>query len=281
LPTDFDQEIEEFIRTAFDENLEWLTAETGTGLAPDIRRMALEQTLYYWRKLKPIAMGVTETEVCLNLPGLESPAGREYGIEGIVDIVQEDDATIMYDIKTHDPEYARIHLEEYAGQLNVYAYIWERLRERELDDTAVIATSLPEAMREAIARRDKDRITSELEKWQPLIPIHFDENAVQQTVDQFGEVVDSIEEGAFAPRPVDDLFERPEEGARAFATRVCRNCDARFSCVSYRHYSQKTGKATELDFDTFFGIEDLQWVTEARQEALIEDQERSVGPSLQ
>jgi hypothetical protein len=281
LPTDFDQEIEAFIRAAFDDNYDWLTAETGAGLAPDIRRMALEQALYYWRRLKAIAVKVTETEVRLNMPGLESPAGREYGIEGIVDIVQEDDATTMYDIKTQDPEYARTHLYEYASQLSVYAHIWQRLRGRELHDTAVIATSLPEAMREAIACRNVSRIASEMKKWQPLIPIPFDSDAVQRAIEEFGEVVDSIEEGAFAPRATEDLAERPEEGARAFATRVCRNCDARFSCVSYRRYSNKAGRSIDLDFETFIGREDLKWVAEARLEALIEGQDSSVGPSVQ
>ena len=36
----FDREIEAYIRESFEENLAWLQAETGAGLAPDISRIS-------------------------------------------------------------------------------------------------------------------------------------------------------------------------------------------------------------------------------------------------
>lgn len=274
LNADLDREVEEYLREAFEENFDWLATESGAGLAPDIKAMAFQQVLYYWRKLRHIARRVTETEVRLNLPGLESSAGREFGIEGVVDIVREQESTTMYDIKTHDPEYVRTHREEYASQLNVYSYIWETLREQALDETAVIATSFPEQLREALARGDDSRVETELERWQPVVPVPFDEDRVGEAIGQFGRVVDSIEEGKYSPRTVAELKDRPEEGARAFATRVCRNCDARFSCSSYRVYMQAGGAASDLDFKRFYSEKRAEWNEEGRYEALIESTDR-------
>ena len=49
-------------------------------------------------------------------------------MEGVVDIVREDDETWMYDIKTHDPDYVKTHKELYEKQLNVYSYIWQNFK---------------------------------------------------------------------------------------------------------------------------------------------------------
>ena len=99
-----DTEIETKIREFFDRNLAELQAEGGHALAPEVRRVALEQVRLYWRKLRGIAEKVTDTEVKLNLPGQKTPHGRTFGIEGIVDIVREEDRTVLYDIKTHDAD---------------------------------------------------------------------------------------------------------------------------------------------------------------------------------
>jgi hypothetical protein len=76
-----DEHIEVFLEERFEENLERIQEETGAGLAPDIKAMAFQQVLLYWRKLKDIATRVTETEVRLNLPCQRTPRGIEYGIE--------------------------------------------------------------------------------------------------------------------------------------------------------------------------------------------------------
>ncbi len=56
----------------------------------------------YWKKLRHIAEKVTDTEVRLNLPNQTTPKGRGFCVEGVVDIVREDEKVTMYDIKTHD-----------------------------------------------------------------------------------------------------------------------------------------------------------------------------------
>ena len=84
--------------------------------------------------------------------------------------------------------------------------------------------------------------------WDPVIPIPFDANRVDAIIDEFGGVVDRIEDHSFAPRDLATLKTR-EPGLRTvFAVAVCRNCDARFSCRSYRDYALGAPTATEGQF---------------------------------
>ena len=117
-------EIEERIEEFFEENMATLALESGHSLSPQARETARQQVLMYWRKLRAIAERVTDTEVRLSLPQNRSPDGRTFAIEGIVDIVREDERVVMYDIKTHETETIRANIEDYERQLNVYAHIW-------------------------------------------------------------------------------------------------------------------------------------------------------------
>lgn len=268
-----DQQIEAFIRDALEQNFELLRLESGHALTTDVKDTALNQALLYWRKLKDVATTITETEVHLNLPGQKTPQGRVFGIEGIVDIVREDDRTIMYDIKTHEAEDVRRNIEAYERQLNVYAHIWQNLRGQPLDQTAVIATAYPEAVKAALASRDEARIQYELQRWDPLVEIEFSPEHVQELIADFGEVVDCIENGEFTPAPVEVLQGRKEDGERAFASRVCRRCDARFSCSSYRVYAAGAGGRPELALRQYledFGsdLEQQDWLSSNLEIAL-------------
>ena len=128
-----ESEIEAEIRRMFEENYELMRLEGGHALSADVKEAALNQVLFYWRKMRDVAENVTDTEVKLNLPEQITPQGRKYGIEGVVDIIREDERTVMYDIKTHDSDYVRANTAEYEKQLNVYAHIWQGLRGLELD----------------------------------------------------------------------------------------------------------------------------------------------------
>ncbi len=274
-----DAQIEDFIRDALEQNFEYLRLQSGHSLSADVKETALNQALLYWRKLREIATRITETEVHLNLPGQKSPQGREFGIEGVVDIVRDDERTIMYDIKTHEAEHVRNNIEAYERQLNIYAYIWQHLRGQPLDQTAVIATAYPETVKNALANRDEARLQYELEKWDPLVEIDFDPDHVQEIIADFGRVVDCIENGEFTPAPLETLLGRKEEGERAFASRVCRRCDARYSCASYRAFAATAGGKPEFalrqyldDFGT--DLEQQDWLTSNLDAALtLEDLE--------
>src|SRR5688500_987694 len=133
-----EHEIIERIRELFEDNYEVMRLEGGHAITEDIKRLALNQVLFYYEKMKDVATKVTQTEVKLTLPDQKTPKGRNFTIEGIVDIVRDDEETWMYDIKTHDPEYVMANKELYQKQLNVYAYVWQGLRGEALDQTAVI-----------------------------------------------------------------------------------------------------------------------------------------------
>ncbi|MBK6433912.1 MAG: hypothetical protein IPF85_25010 [Anaerolineae bacterium] len=115
---------------------------------------------------------------------------------------------VMYDIKTHETEAIRANIEDYERQLNVYAHIWQNLRGQRLDETAVICTQLPEALKQAANVRDERRMAYELGRWEPVIPIPFEPGHVAETVREFGETVDEIEDGCFAPPDLTTLQAR-------------------------------------------------------------------------
>lgn len=234
---DPEESIEDFILRRFEENFERLKFENGHGLAPEVKEAAKRQVVLYWRRLKEVAETVTDTEVRLNLPGQQTPKHRDFCIEGVVDIVREEGRTVMYDLKTHDPDYIQANLRDYEAQLNVYAHIWRNLRKQELDETAIIATRLPDPLEKAWAnkKQDPDGFEKEFEQWNPIIPIPFNTEHVEATIQEFSTTVDRIEDGIYAPPSVNKLNEK-EVRNETFATRVCRNCDVRFSCRSYREY---------------------------------------------
>lgn len=237
---------EDFILQRFTENFQRLRFESGHGLSPEVKEAAKRQVVLYWRRLKEVAETITDTEVRLNLPGQQTPKNRSFCIEGVVDIVRDKGRTVMYDVKTHDPDYIRQNLSEYERQLNVYAHIWQNLRQQELNETAILATQFPDTLNTAWEnrRRDPGAFERELGRWNPVIEIPFDTRHVEGTIQEFGAVVDRIEDRLYAPPPAQHL-KRKEAKNQTFATRVCRNCDVRYSCESYRDYV-KTSRSRDL-----------------------------------
>lgn len=250
-----DAAIEARLRELFEENYELLRADGGHALSPEVKLAALTQVLLYWRKLKGIATKVSDTEVPLVLPDQQSPAGRRYTIEGVVDIVQEADRTVMYDIKTHDADYVQQYRDLYENQLNVYAYIWQTLRGQPLHETAIIATAYPPAVKQVL--QDPEGLSQALAAWEPVVPIPFDQQRVEATIAGFGATVDAIEEHCFQPRALADLQAQTGSGRR-FGQDVCGNCDGRFSCSAYRDYARTSGHRQETQLRAFLAQQDEQ-----------------------
>src|SRR5262249_12260119 len=146
-----------------------------------------QQVQHYWRKLRDVALSVTDTEVRLQLPNRTTPKGRRFVIEGVVDLVREADRIRMYDIKTHYCDEVLRHQATYAAQLNVYAYIWRELRGHEVHEMGVIAVQLPERLRAAIRDDDRAAIERELSLWNPLVPIPFEPSSLDDTFAQIAE----------------------------------------------------------------------------------------------
>lgn len=253
-----DDEVEQRIHEFFERNYALLRQEGGHVLAEGAKQQALGQALLYWQKLKAIATSVTETEVKLALPGQVTPKGRQFVIEGVVDIVREGDEVRIYDLKAHEEQEVRAERDLYEDQLNIYAHIWKGIRRQSLDGTAIIATRLPTELRDALRSGDPIAIKAAMESWQPVVDLPFDEQDVERTVADFGRCVDAIEDGNFAP-PAPEVLGQPRgtrrrkdrgarSGARAeseptFAQIHCQNCDARFSCRSYRAYQANDRRA--------------------------------------
>ena len=241
------EEVEERIKEMFDKNYQSLRLAGGHALTEDIKQLALSQVIAYYRRLRHIAEQVTETEVKLTLPNEVSTKNNKFNIEGVVDIVQESDEIWMYDLKTHDADYIRGHKDFYEDQLNVYAHVWQNLRNNHLDHTAIISTALPEKVKNAFKFGDDEVQKAALKEWEPVIEIEYKEENVKETIREFAKVVDNIEDHIFSAPDVERL-KRKEPGTNVqFATYVCRNCDARFSCSSYREYVKQSGARNQTD----------------------------------
>ena len=245
-------EIIEKIKEYFEDNYETMRLEGGHSVTDDIKTQALNQVILYYTKLKDVAKTVTQTEVKLTLPDQRTPKDRNFTIEGVVDIVRDDEETRMYDIKTQNGEYILSNKLQFEKQLNVYAHIWQELRKELLDSTAIISTAFPQTLKQAYLLNDQFRITVEMAKWNPLIPINFLQENVKETVLDFACVVDAIEDKKFHPPPVEVLNSTMGGTNALFATRICRNCDARFSCSSYREYATAKGKGERGSFKKYF-----------------------------
>ncbi len=269
------EDIEGFIERTFNQNFARLRIESGHGLSPDLKKAALRQVLLYWRRLHAeVAEKVTDTEVKLNLPGLESVGKRPFGIDGVADIVSEAGCTTMYDIKTHDPDYVRAHPDEYEQQLNVYAHIWHDLHGQPLDKAGIITTQFPEQVERALDSNDETELQRAFEQWQPVIEIAFDTARIGNTLIDFGKIVDDIEEGRFGPVPMSRLREVEAKGQN-FGTRVCRNCDGRFGCSSFREYAKTSKTYSRARSRALFG----DWADEEEMEQRLDDALEATAPA--
>jgi hypothetical protein len=246
-----EDDIEDLIEEFFEQNYEFLRREGGHALTAEAKARALDQVKFYWRKLGKIATSVTETEVKLSLPGQKTKMGRKFVVEGVVDIVRDDDLVLMYDIKTHDASEVRAEPGRYQDQLNVYAHIWNGVRGEQLDGTAIIATKLPAEMQDAVRVGDEEAIEAAAENWDPVIEIEYSQEGVDRTIDDFAVAIDGIEDGCFEPPTTKDLEKvegkrrrtRGKTESRRFADIHCQNCDARFSCRSYQAFVMGSAKS--------------------------------------
>jgi hypothetical protein len=247
-----DKDIENKIKEYFEGNYETLKTSGGHSLTESVKQQALNQVLLYWKRLNDLAKKVTSTEEKLSLTDLTTPNGRKYSIEGIVDIVKEGEDTWLYDIKTHDLEYIQKNKEIYEQQLNVYAYIWQNLRKNKLNHTAVISTALPDNIKNNI---NNEKLLEEyFKKWNPVVELDYDQSKVDDTIREFGEVVDNIHDNKFDPADIGTL-KSSYSGVKShelFGTRVCRNCDARFSCVSFAEFALGTRGNLKQKFEDYY-----------------------------
>lgn len=237
-------------RQFFEDTYESLQAEHGFGLDPDTLRDAWRHVELYWRKLdQRIAAKVTETEVPLTLMNQRTPQGRAFAIHGVIDVVEENDVVTLYDIKSH--ELKRIHEDKtrYAPQLEVYAHIWNQLRGQTVDQTCIISTDPPDDVKNILDYNQmNDEERRAFEKWDPVVPIEFRNDRMNETIRAFGEVVDKIETRQFTPPTVDQLRNL---WRNRNVQMICSKCDGRYSCDGYRRFVRDVG-GTSADTMTFY-----------------------------
>lgn len=267
------------IQQLFEDTYEALTTENGVGLDPDVLRDAQRQVLLYWEKLgSSVASKITETEVPLSLMGQRTPGHnkRPYVIYGVVDVVQEGDTTTLYDIKSHYATSIRENPERYAPQLNIYAHIWQELHATRVASTCIIATDPPEDIKH-IRDIEKIRATQAFQEWDPIVKIRFNQDEMNQTIHDFGTVVDLIEDHVFAPLSVKDI----EDNARAAkGVSFCRKCDARFSCRGYRAFAQlhengQAARSMSVYYDSGMDADEYESRLESAMSPLNEQDETS------
>ncbi len=110
-------------------------------------------------------------------------------------------------------------------------------------------------MEQALIAEDELALENALGAWEPVIPVPFNAARVDAFIREFGETVDLIENHEFEPPSVGQLRERLAGMKTVFAVAICRNCDARFSCSSYRSYALGSSSRSESTFRQY--IEDL------------------------
>jgi hypothetical protein len=228
------------LRKMFEDNFEMIRLDSGHALTAYTKEQAWKQVLWYWQKLGYIAKSVTETEHKITLPLQKTLKGRHFTIEGIVDILCTEGTTWMYDIKTHDLEYILSNLNLYEEQLNIYAYVYQKIKQLKLDHIGIISTNIPKDLVRIMRTGNDDQIKKALDEWHPVVEMDFTTDNIEATISNFANVVDAIEDKSFTAPPLEKLKAKVSEHSSVkFATRVCSNCDARFSCPSYRAYLQE------------------------------------------
>ncbi len=236
---------DDVLRRLFDVTYQRLQSETGFFLLSYVAEIAWRQVQMYWRGLPHIATAVAEPEVKLHLPNQRTAKRRRYAIEGVVDVVAGVNGVTLYDIKTCHIEEIHANSKLYQQQLLLYAHVWNGFRPTTpVQHIAIISTAVPAAANDAIDSRDTNKLDLALSNWNPVVPIPLTGEDVQTTLNDFGRVVDLIEDGQFSPPTPNALANRA--GNRSFAQRVCRNCDARFSCPSFQEHIKKGHPARSL-----------------------------------
>lgn len=245
-----DVEIIKLIIEDFERNYSLMEYETGRALSPPLKKSALLQVILYWYRMKDVAEKVTETEVRLVLPLQVTPQNRKYNMEGVVDLISTEDGTFMYDIKSLDREAIIGQLSQFSEQLGIYAHIWQNLNNRSVDGASVISTAVPKEVSDQLVSLDlnsESNVRAAFGQWDPVVEVNVKKPEVAAITKKFGDVVDKISNKEFNPPNVFKLKSKSNGQDRDFGSLVCRKCDGRYSCESYRDYMKgRDGKLADL-----------------------------------
>ena len=215
-------DIEQFIRQA-SRRTSTTRAESGHALSPEVKNAAFQQVLHYWRRLHDLAERITDTEVRLNLPNARRRAGSSASRAWWTSSARRNGRRCTTSRPTTRSSSARTGTLPGPAQ-HLRAHLVQA-RGAAPGQTAVISTHLPAAVKDAISGGDAETIADEMGRWEPVIPIRFDADNVETTIQDLGKVVNRIEGGKCSSASVARL--RKRDGERTFGDRVCGSCDVR------------------------------------------------------
>lgn len=241
--SDIDEKVlEEKLHDFFEANFQYLKETNGHAIDERMKERAFNQVLCYWKKNRELIENATRSEVKLSLPEQQTPYSKySYTLEGSIDVVRKNDKNCLYEITTRSLAQIRGDITPFREQLNVYAHIWKELDDSNtIDSLGVISTSVPEKVQEAVDFGNKEKIEKAFGEWNPVVELQYDEDEIAEMIENFGEVVEKIQNCEFeAPSPERLLSIIP--GTReSYGSHICSNCDIRFSCESYKRYKHKT-----------------------------------------
>ncbi len=184
------------VMTWFDTNYVYLTKRERVYLAANVKNIALEQVLRYFRRNSRDWSHIREAEVDVSL------VKDEYILKGSIDLITGADQTVeLVDFKSEkkldvNSPADREKLDRYRRQLEVYAHIVEQRSGLNVSRMHIYYTSE--------------------EAGNPMITFPKDTRRIDKTIGTFDAVVHRIEQKDYG------IPERP--------TKICRDCDMRFYC---------------------------------------------------
>ena len=231
-----DDELEMKLRELFESNYEYLKENSGHAINETMKERAFDQVLMYWKKHREMLVGGKVSSIKISVPNQKSPSnGIPFSIEGKINVLEKDGKKTLFDVTTNSAEQIEDDIEFYQDELNLYARELEKMQYGQIDETAVLSTSIPRDVRHALRSDDALELNRALENWNPFVSVAHGNEAQEKALEKVGEVVDKINDCKFDPPSPDELNGRYMDG-KTFYVHVCENCDIRKSCESYLQY---------------------------------------------
>ncbi|MCQ2576696.1 MAG: PD-(D/E)XK nuclease family protein [Treponema sp.] len=239
--TENDGLLEEKLKEFFEANFQYLKETNGHTIDSRMKEFAYRQVLCYWKKNRNLIEKATRSEVKLSLPEQQTPGKNySYTLEGTIDVVRQNDKNCLFDITTRSIDQINGEINSFREQLNVYAHIWKGLDNRNtIDELGVISTSVPKNVREAMDSGNPEKIEKAFEEWEPVIDMEYSEDEIAEMINNFGEVVEKIQDCNFKAPDTEKLLTVVPGTNETYGNHICSNCDIRFSCDSYRKYKNQ------------------------------------------
>ncbi|MDI9348082.1 MAG: hypothetical protein QM538_06210 [Methylacidiphilales bacterium] len=267
------------IREYFDNNVNEIKSQGSHTLNNHVITNAYIEVVAYWLKHEQMKNSIIASEEKIQENNINTTKGRVCSLQGVVDIMQYDDVEMsaaLFEIKTQPKEYLTDIAIQCEKQLSLCKEIWSKNinnKDKSITNTYVISTSVPRHIKQEIKKlyltpessssviQSNATLDSFIRDWDPILQINTNAKLARETIADCKEIVDQIEDYKFNPPPPSVLKKVMPVSKRPFGSEVCRHCDVRFSCESYKAFVSSTNpkeikdKILSDDTDTEFDIE--------------------------